>query len=56
MRMSCPGKVVSMAVTNDGAYCAASIGDKIYIWQVPEYCIHSTAAYACDAYRFVVDI
>jgi len=36
MRMSCPGKVTALTVTMDGVYCAAGIGDKIYIWEVSE--------------------
>ena len=38
MGMACPGKVTALTVTMDGVYCAAGIGDKIYIWEVSPNC------------------
>ncbi|XP_052777090.1 WD repeat-containing protein 18-like isoform X2 [Mya arenaria] len=32
--MVCGGKVTSMTVTPDGAYCVAAIGENIHIWQI----------------------
>ena len=34
MRIVCPGRVTSLAVSPDGSYCVAGIAEKLHVWQV----------------------
>ncbi|XP_045160558.2 WD repeat-containing protein 18-like [Mercenaria mercenaria] len=34
LKIICPGRVTALAVSPDGTYCIAAVGEKIHLWQV----------------------